>query len=189
MAFVVEDGTGVSNANSFTSVAYYRAYWTDRGKDVSAQTDDQIQGFLIRATDYIEKKFGAQYQGSRATLTQALGLPRDGIYLDGILLSDEAVPMLAQNATVEYAYRASLYAELAPDPPVPFDRESPSGDTVSGTGPVTQRSERVGPISESTSFADPTVASVNWKMASYPAADLLIAPLLKGGGQGRTIRA
>jgi len=189
MAFVVEDGTGVSDANSYTSVAFYRAYFTDRGRDVSAQTDQQIQGFLVRATDFIEKRFGDRWRGSRSTLTQALGFPRTGVVVDGSTLGSDVVPLMLQSATAEYGYRASLYAELAPDPPVPFDRQDNDGGTVSGGGAVIEKNERVGPIAEGTVYADPTAASNTWTMPSYPAADLLLQPLLTGGGRGRTIRA
>lgn len=189
MAFVVENGTGISNANSYASVAYYRAYWTERGRDVSAQTDAQVQAYLIRATDFIEKTFGDRWRGSRSTLVQSLGFPRTGVVIDGITLPSDMLPSSLLMATAEYGYRASLYADLNPDPPVPFDRQDNAGGTISGGGPVVEKNERVGPISEGTVYADPTLTSTSWAMPSYPAADLLLRPLLSGGGRGRTIRA
>ena len=146
MAFVVENGTGISNANSYASVAYYRTYWTERGRDVSAQTEAQIQAYLIRATDFIEKTFGDRWRGTRSTIVQSLGFPREGVVIDGISLPSDMLPSSLLMATAEYGYRASLYA-------------------------------------------DPTLASNTWAMPSYPAADLLLRPLLTGGGRGRTIRA
>lgn len=189
MAFVVEDGTGISNANAYISVAFYRAYFLDRGRDVSAQTDQQVQGYIVRATDYVEQRFGQRYKGTRKTLTQALGLPRTGIIVDGVTISPDAVPAMFQMGVAEYAFRASKYAELSPDKPVAFDREATNGDTIAATGAVVGKSERVGPIEESTQYADPTAASNAWAIPAYPAADALIDPFLSGSGSGRTIRA
>lgn len=189
MAFVVEDGTGLSNANAYTSVAFYRAYFTDRGRDVSAQTDQQVQGYIVRATDFVEQRFGQRYQGTRKTLTQALGFPRTGVVIDGVTLSDAAIPALFQMGVAEYAFRASKYADLAPDSPVPFEREAANGDSIAATGAVIGKSERVGPIEESAQYADPTTLSTNWTIPAYPAADALIAPFTNGSSSGRTIRA
>lgn len=189
MAFVVEDGTGVSNANAYISVAFYRAYFADRGRDVSAQTDQQVQGFIVRATDFVESRFGQRYQGTRKTLTQALGMPRTGMTLDGVTLSSDAVPSMFSMGIAEYAFRASKYADLAPDAPVPFEREAANGDAIAATGAVIAKSERVGPIEESAEYADPTTLSTNWTMPAYPAADALIEPFVAGSRSGRTIRA
>lgn len=189
MAFVVEDGTGVANANAYITVAFFRAHFTDRGRDVSALTDEIVQGCIVRATDFVEGRFGQRYQGTRKTLTQALGMPRTGMVLDGVAVSPDAVPSLFQMGIAEYAFRASKYADLAPDAPVPFDREAANGDTIAATGAVIGKSEKVGPIEESAQYADPTTLSTNWSMPAYPAADALIEPFVTGGRQGRTIRA
>lgn len=189
MAFVVEDGTGISNANAYISVAFYRAYFADRGKDVSAQTDEQVQGYIVRATDYVEQRFGSQYQGTRKTLTQSLGMPRTGMTYDGVRLSADAIPALFQMGIAEYSNRASKYADLAPDAPVLFARDAANGGTIPAAGAVIAESKKVGPIEKSTEYADPTAASNAWTLPAYPAADALIAPFLTGGGRGRTIRA
>lgn len=188
MAFTVEDGTGVEGANAFITVAFYKSYWTDRGISVK-ETDTQIQAAIVRATDYIEKRFGTQYKGERATLTQTLSFPRSDVVIDGITLPDDALPAQLLAATAEYARRARKYAELAPDKPVSFDRESVDGDTISGTGLVVEKEEQVGPLSERTVYVDPTTSTTSPSMPAYPGADLLMAPLLRSGGRGRTIRA
>ncbi|GEM_PF-1772224 len=189
MAFVVENGTGVSNANAYITVAFYRAYFTDRGRDLSAQTDEQVQGFIVRATDFVEQRFGQNYQGTRKTLTQSLGMPRTDMFLDGVAVSPDAVPAMFQMGVAEYAFRASKYADLAPDTPVPFAREAQGGGTVAPGGAVIAESKKVGPIEKSTEYADPTAASNSWAMPAYPAADALIEPFVAGGRSGKTIRA
>jgi hypothetical protein len=189
MAFVVEDGTGISNANAYITVAYFRAYFTDRGVDLSALTDDQVQAYIVRATDFVEKRFGQRYAGTRKTLVQSLGMPRTGIILDGVTISPDAVPAMFQMGIAEYAKRASIYAELSPDSPVPFSREGTSGSPVPAAGVVTEESKKVGPIEKSVKYADPTTLSTTWAIPAYPAADALIEPFLTGSKQGRTIRA
>jgi len=65
MAFVVEDGSGVKNANSYATVQEFRDYHTERGRDVSGLTDDNIQYALILATDYIDFRWGPLFLGNR----------------------------------------------------------------------------------------------------------------------------
>lgn len=197
MALIVEDGTGVEDANGFIDIDFYRTYHLDRGRDLSAQTDTQIETYIIRATDYIEKRFGVLWKGTRSTVVQALSMPREDMYVDSQELDSDAVPLRLMKATAEYAYRVSLLGELAPDPPVSFDRTDADGDTIAASGVVITERGKVGPIEESRSFASPRMlqqgakqsATVSgWIIPTYPAADLLIEPLLNNT-QGRTIRA
>ncbi len=74
MAFVVEDGTGLTNSNSYISVAEYRAYCESREIDVTLDTDASIQGNLVLATDYLDMSY--TFVGEANTTTQALEFPR-----------------------------------------------------------------------------------------------------------------
>lgn len=188
MAFLIEDGSGVAGANSFVTVATYKAYCADRGMDVSCQADDEIETFLIRATDYIERTFGRLYLGTRSTTTQTLGHPRTGIVIDGVEVPSDELASVLVYATCEYAFRASKYRQLTPDQQTPFDREMTSGEIVSGSGAIVAKKEKVGPIEESSTYADPTTVRLNPSKPSYPEADLLMTGLLVNGGRGRVIR-
>lgn len=197
MAFTVEDGTGVAGANSFTTVAYFRDYFTDRGisgTDSTSIPDATLQSLLIRATDYIVKRFGTRFNGSRATDTQSLPFPREGIYIDSVEVDDASVPDALQQATCEYALRANEIV-LAPDPPIQFDREDASGNTLSAGGVVQSKTEKVDVIEESVTFGagpggDFSRAKTKggsrlteaWMIPAYPAADLLLEQFLKSGG-------
>ena len=44
MAFVVEDGTGLSNSNSFVAVAFADSYFADRNQTAWAGTDEAKKG-------------------------------------------------------------------------------------------------------------------------------------------------
>ena len=77
MAFTVEDGTGVSGANSYGSVADANTHWSDRTDDddvwENADTSDK-ESALIDATDYIEGTYS--WIGEKKSKDQGLGWPR-----------------------------------------------------------------------------------------------------------------
>ncbi len=169
--FVVEDGTGKSDANSYASVEQYRAYHADRGTDLTGQTDPQIEGWLVQATDYVETRWYGRLKGHPLTQTQALHFPADGVFIGCYEVT--GVPSQLVKAVSEYALRAKS-GPLAPDPTV-----DPSGLTILG------KTEKVGPLEESYTFQ----ASISPGQARpYPAADRLMKPLLIGGGASRAIR-
>ena len=52
MSLIVETGAGISNAESFASVADFRAYFASVGVDVSALLDARIEQLLRLGTNY-----------------------------------------------------------------------------------------------------------------------------------------
>lgn len=104
VAIVVQDDTGaIVGANSYLSVADFKAYHALRGNSV-ALSDDQIAVGCIRATDYIDNRW--RFRGTRLLTTQTTQWPRqdvtdrEGNDIVGI------VPAL-EKATAEYALRAA----------------------------------------------------------------------------------
>lgn len=167
MAFIPEDGTGIVGANSYADVAFADSYFADR--DIAAWSELTTvakQAALIAATDYIDAVWGPYFKGAQVSETQALQFPRDAF---------EGLPENLKKATAEYALRAST-APLAPD-----IEQHPSGYQVS------RRFERVGPIEERTDFAFLGPGASRKLLKPYPAADLLLRPLLKST-VGRVIR-
>ena len=118
MAFVPEDGTGLSNSNSYVSEAFADAYFTDRGNaSWAAASSGDKQTALVRGTDYVDKLFGPKFRGFKQSQAQALEWPRIGaLDNDDYLLNSpsDAIPRSLQKATCEYAVRA-LGTTLAPD--------------------------------------------------------------------------
>jgi hypothetical protein len=100
MALVVEDGTGVSNANSYIDVAYFDTYWTDRG-NTDAVAIVNKEPLLIQATDYIETVYYGLWLGERLTTTQALEFPR---VIDSV---DVGVSERLKKACCELALKAN----------------------------------------------------------------------------------
>lgn len=199
MALVVEDGTGLSTANAYVSLVFVDAYHVDRNH--TAWVDfitQEREAAVVRATDYIDKRFGRRFVGFRSRGTQALEWPRlDALDDDGYLLSN--VPFQVEKACAEYAMRAILLGVLAPDPvsPVP-DQSLESGETARTsdkiTGEVIRKKEVVGPLEEETWFesgsrnmqrypsggARSLQSSMlnDFHIPEYPEADLWIETLL-----------
>lgn len=176
MAFIVEDGTGLPNANSYSDVAYADEYFEERGVTAWTGDDTQKQAWLVQATDYIEQVFGARFVGEKKTAEQSLSWPRSyAVARDGATLADDMVPTSLMRACCQYALRA-IDGPLMPDPLV----------SAEGYNVVTSR-KKVGPIEKEfkvmSSSGNPIL------VRSYPAADSLITGLLRAGiGGTRVIR-
>lgn len=80
MGLIVEDGSGVANANSYETLAGVRAYALNRGVVLSA-VDSVVIAQLILGTDYLES-FAQQYVGAPTSYTQALSWPRQQVQFD-----------------------------------------------------------------------------------------------------------
>lgn len=167
MAFEVEDGSGLAGANSYLSVDAADDYWADRANAVwAAKTEPEKKAALIKATDYLVRRYRGQWKGSRTTTAQALDWPRAGVENEEcVTLPSNAVPGEVAAATAELAYRA-LTETLMPD--------------LARGGKI--KEQTVGPIT--TVFMDGAPA-----VTSYQAVDGLLGPLLEcTGGVGRLVR-
>ena len=167
MSFIPEDGAGLPNANSYIGLEFADAYFSDRANaEWSALAPEAKEQSLIRATDYIDRRF--RFIGQPLKLDQALQFPRQGLGLPANLLK----------ATCEYALRASA-GPLAPDPTA-SDPLDPNGRGVASY------TKTVGPLTTSISYFDKNGATVNF-FPSYPEADALLKDLIMTN-QGRVIR-
>ena len=158
MAFVVETGAGVANANSYASVAAADAYATDRGIDNwISQTTTEKQRALIKATDYLEAVYREAWKGYRVTATQGLSWPRCEVVVDTFPVEANIVPGAVVNACVEMALRATTGTALIED----------QGQTV--------KREKVDVIEvEYADYSDPT--------KRYPAINSMLQPYLLSSG-------
>lgn len=109
MALVVEDGTGLSTAESYLSVADADTYHSNRGNSTWTGTDEVKEQALRKATQYLDATY--TWKGTINSTTQSLNWPRDGVTdRDGRDL-DDSVPQLLKDATAELAL-AALSADL-----------------------------------------------------------------------------
>lgn len=167
MAFTVEDGTGLADSNSYIDIEFADEYHSDRGNEDWQATDEAKEKLLIKATDYIDMRYGPSFKGQRLeSATQALRFPRAYLYNDeGDLL--EGIPAALKKATAEYALRA-LSQVLAPDPV--FDDSNLLVSAIE---------EEVGPIREAKKF-NAKLGIIT--LRPYPAADRLLQEFLPRSG-------
>lgn len=190
MAMVVEDGTGLANANAYASLVYVNGYHSDRGNTKWAGTDASKEAAIIRATDYIDQRFANLFRGSKGSDAQALEWPRyDALSDNGYYY--EGVPSNLKKAVAEYAIRSLLSNVLAPDP----SALNPSQSMLTGAsnrkagsgGPITSTQTVIGPIDIKTTFADPskgrqfhaTGIVSGQSLPEYPTADLYLTKLIR----------
>lgn len=93
---IVEDGTIVTGANSYASVAELNAYAADRGISIAGQADED----LIMAMDYLET---LQYIGLKKTRDQPLQWPRSNVWIDAYDFPDDEIPQELKIALFEVA--------------------------------------------------------------------------------------
>lgn len=202
MSFIVEDGTGLSTANAYISVGYGDTHHGDRGRDDwNKASDNDKEQAIVRASDYIDQRFGLRFVGERSTGDQTLEWPRLGAFdKDGFLLQE--VPHQIQKATAEYALISIRQGELAPNPPLPV-ADQPVDGTDSESGVIAQGEiirEKVGPLEteyRSLGEARPSGAHKTSQssmvsdlfLPEYPVADLWIEELLTSSLSRDLVRA
>ncbi len=184
MTLTVEDGTGLVNADAYISVADADTYFLASANATwAAATSPAKEVAIIKATRYIEKRFGTKWKGLIASSEQGLGWPRRYVYDErGTELVDQ-VPVQIARACAEYAVQAlanplipeTVYP-IADGAPVPFGR-------------INRKVEKVGPVYEETYYSTggahaSRVGSGSSlvdgdKVVQYPEADFLIGPFIK----------
>lgn len=149
-AIVVEDGTGLADANSWVDRATTIQYALDQG--VTLADDSTTDVLLYKARAYLET---FRYVGERATTTQRLSWPRKNAEIEDVAFPSDEIPQQIIDAQMQLA----IYAQSTDLAPVV-------------TGAFVTR-EKVGPIE--TEYA----SSVRTNGQPYfPLIDELLAPLL-----------
>jgi hypothetical protein len=122
MALIVEDGTGVTGANSYVSLEDVNEYHAARGNtawaDAASSPDEAREGAIVRATQYIDAKYRLRWPGTRkAGRSQRLEWPRsDATDIYGEVIADDSVPQEVADATAEAALReVTAPGSLMPD--------------------------------------------------------------------------
>lgn len=111
MTLVVEDGTGLANANSYVSVTEADAYWAGMGADGTswqALTTAQKEAALILATRYINNAGIFRYRGTRKSYEQRMEWPRTGAAeRNGPAIPDTVVPWRVKDAVLAASLEAT----------------------------------------------------------------------------------
>lgn len=165
MALIVEDGSGMSDAESYASVAEADAYHDAHGTPASwtaASTTTKEQA-LRKATDYLDEHYALDWKGARANTGQRLRWPRVGVFdSDGYNVpasGAESIPRRLKDATAILAVKSIDDGALLAD--------------VSSDGQITSETKTVGPISLSYDYA-----AGKGQHKVYAMADALLADYL-----------
>lgn len=99
MALIVEDGTGVANADSLASVAFADQYHADRGNAgwASVASTEVKEQLLRKATDYAVAMYSGLWNGVEVVAGQSLPFPRI------IAGKNVGVPLSVKQAIAELA--------------------------------------------------------------------------------------
>lgn len=163
---MIEDGSGMTNADSYIGVEEVRDHFRLAGDFVlSDLSDQQVERLCVKATRYLDSTYGDRLQGHRTSADQSLAWPRMGVTVHGgtTLLGEATIPLGLKRA----AYAAA--------------RQAHEGDlrpTARTTAPVVQESVTVGEISESRTYAYPHDAAET----AYPEIDAHMQPFLRSAG-------
>lgn len=111
MALIIENGSIVTGANSYVTVAEFEAYATARGVTLTADSEQ----LLIKSMDYLE---GLDFIGTKQTEDQPLQFPRDDVYIDGYWLIPTTIPNELKNGQ----YTTALSIDAGNDPLTAIER-------------------------------------------------------------------
>ena len=123
MALIVEDGSGLVNAESYISVADAATYHANRGNAAwAAIASDIIREQLLRkATDYMMAVYRLRWAGYRYNSSQALDWPRLYVPILDTLSTNQfpqyvdfnVVTVAVKNACAELALKANTETLMA----------------------------------------------------------------------------
>jgi hypothetical protein len=104
MSIVLEDGSGILNANSYVTEEEFDTYCDDR--DITAD-DGDAEAALIRAAVALDGKYRMKYPGYRTVgRLQGLEWPRTAAYdYEGLTIDTDEIPLEIKNAQCELALR------------------------------------------------------------------------------------
>lgn len=186
MALIKETGSIVTNANSFAeSVADADPYQADRGRQAWLDADITVKdAALVRATEYIESRFGLRFAGEPVGDVQELSWPRTGVAYPrtGNDFPIDQVPVDVVRATILYAEQ-TIGTGLTTDGMTEISI-IPELDSTGRT--VTSKREKVDVLEEETKYSE---GSSLRTIQPIPEADRLIRRWLRGRGvRGLTVR-
>jgi len=169
--FVVEDGTGLTNATSYQSTTDFIDYWASGCgsigiQDISTYTTQELQSALMVATRYIEMNYTAK--GDPVNVNQNLMPPRLNLYnKNGGLYPSNEVPEPFKSALSEYAYIQLTQVSsggIQPNPPK--------------QGIVKRQKDKLDVLETEIEFVEGTQA---FTIQRYPYADSILGHVTSSG--------
>jgi hypothetical protein len=115
MALIIEDGTGDDpTANSFGTLTEIREYNASRGR-AALGADGEVEGFAIRAMDYIIAREPDMLGFRTFGLDQPLPYPREDVWIAGEYLGNQEIPQQLINAQAELVWAIHSGIDLMPN--------------------------------------------------------------------------
>jgi hypothetical protein len=164
VALVIEDGTGVANANSYATLEQLRAYATARGVTLSA-VDATLEPLAIKSIDYLES-VRDKFKGDKLTRAQALQWPRANVEIDGFEVAENEIPIELLNAQCACVMELHAGKDLLP----------------TSDGRILIR-DKTGPLEQEWQSGTGSTSD------SFPKVDALLQPLFKNMAGFFTYRA
>lgn len=161
--FTEEDGTGLEDSNSYSSLAFSEEYLGDAW----AASDGVKEAALMAATEYLDLRWGSKLRGIPLAELQALEFPRSGLY-DRYGRVIEGIPQEIAKATCLYAAE-HVAGTLYPNPSSSTSKDVKRKKTV--VGPITTEVEYQG-------------SSTDASWLSFPKADKFVKEFITQGSQG-----
>lgn len=118
MALIIEDGTGVTGANSYVTVDEIRAYCEARGIELPAESSS-VEVLAVNAFDYIES-LESRFKGHR--VFQRTSWPRDCVRVGREDLPNNTIPWQVKEAQCQATAEASQ-VDLMPNITTAVKRE------------------------------------------------------------------
>lgn len=163
---IVEDGTVVVAANSYSSLADAQAFLTLIGL-----TDTAIdEPSMIRAYYYVNS-FENQYQGQRISASQTGSFPRSSVVINGFALANDEIPSQLIQAQAYAAY---------------YEVINPGVTQPNGNGATITHEEISGAVA--VDYADNGISSDTFNMASVTALLSQLFGFNSGGFSVATVR-
>lgn len=171
MALVVEDGSGLSNSESYLSVVNADTYHADHSGSTSwngASTENKEKALRL-STQYIDAIYRGQWQGQAQLDTQALSWPRAGVIDEnGFVVDWDTIPQRLADACAEAALKELDGDTLLPD--------------LDGTGTIKREKVKAGPVETDTEY----IGGVS-PFKVFSMVEALLQDYLKSGGNSVTL--
>lgn len=162
--FIVEDGSGLANANSYSSEAEADQYHENHGDPAawSGALQADKEDALRSASFFLDNKYGSRWRGRRENdyVENGLDWPRVNVIDDdGFTIDSNVVPKRVKQATAILALNVINGDTLTPD--------------QSNPGTIKRRRRKVGPIETEDEYTGGR-SQTKW----YREVDQLMRPLV-----------
>lgn len=162
----------------YGTVEEHAAYWASHGDPAAwvNATDAQRIAALVTASEYLDTVYGTRFTGYKSTEAQVLQWPRTGAFdLSYYPYASDTVPQVIKDVVSILAVEVLGGTVLLPN--------IAAGEV--GSYAITGKTEKVGPISESTTYAEGSASVESAPRFPRVTKMLQVANLLQSPGRAQ----